>query len=71
MAGNRTPEGKMNESKICLEREYVKYLDYYHFKGYALQLFHDNEKKYYQGMHKYFLEKNGHEDIVDDTALIV
>ena len=61
----------MNGSKICLEQDYIKYLDYYHFKGYALQLLHDDEKKYYQGMHKYFSERKGHEDTVDDTALIV
>ncbi|MDE2026997.1 MAG: hypothetical protein KGJ11_00470 [Candidatus Omnitrophica bacterium] len=61
----------MNVSKITLESDYIKYLDYYHFKGYAHQLLHDDEKKYYQGMQKYFSEKKGHEDIVDDTALIV
>ena len=61
----------MNDSTISLVNEYIKYLDHYKFKGYALQLLHDDEKKYYQGLHKYFLENKGHEDTVDDTALII
>ena len=41
-------------SALNLEYKYTRYLDVIHFKGYAEQFRHDNEKAFYKGMHKYF-----------------
>ena len=40
-------------SAVSLETRYINYLNDTHFKGYAEQLFFDNEKGYYKGMFQF------------------
>jgi len=38
---------------LGLEQEYIEYLDEIHWKGYAKQLWHDDEEAYYKGMRQF------------------
>ena len=39
-----------------LESKYIQHLEDTHYRGYAQQLLHDNERLYYKGMRQYFTD---------------
>lgn len=51
---------------LNLESRYIHYLDDTHFKGYAEQLFFDNEKEYYKGMFQYLSMGLNPECLIED-----
>ena len=49
-----------------LEIRYIKHLDDIHFKGYAEQLFFDDERAYYKGMFEFLLKGLSDDQMVED-----
>jgi|CXWL01.1.fsa_nt_gi hypothetical protein len=42
--------------RFNLEIQYIEHLDETYYRGYASQLLHDNEKKFYEGMRAFLSE---------------